>query len=205
MATLPVPVAFVAETPRAGVLLKPLRLRILAEAREPASATRIAAALGLTRQQVNYHVRELARAGFLRRAGRQRKRGLVEQNYVVTARAFVLGPDVLGPMTPERAATGDKMSAAYLLTLAGHMQRETARSWRDAQAEGKRLPVLSLDTELRFDSAEQRAKFAEALTAAVTTVVAEHSAPATSARGARTGRPFRLVLGCYPIPRKDPS
>ena len=199
-------VGLVAETPRAGVLLKPLRLRILAHAREPASATRIAANLGLSRQQVNYHVRALARAGFLRRAGRQRKRGLVEQNYVVTARAFVLGPNVLGPMTPAHDATADKMTAAYLLALGGNMQREVAQAWHGAQRDGKRLPVLSLDTDVRFESPEQRARFADALTAAITSIVAEHTTPATAADGTPTVRGrFRLVLGCYPIPRKDPS
>jgi biotin operon repressor len=194
----PAPVGLVVDTPRAGVMLKPLRLKILAEAQEPQSASAIAAHLGLPRQKVNYHVRQLARAGFLRRAGRQRKRGLVEQKYVVTARAFLLGSGVLGPMGADKYDATDKMSAAYLLTLAARVQREAGHAWRDAHAEGKRLPVLSLDTEMAFASAEQRARFAEALTSAVTKVVAEHTAPPT-----RTTRPFRLVLGCYPIPKKE--
>jgi biotin operon repressor len=198
----PPPVGLVADAPRAGVMLKPLRLEILAAAREPQSATAIAATLGLPRQKVNYHVRQLARAGFLRRAGRQRKRGLVEQKYVVTARAFLLGSAVLGPMSTE-AEHGDKMSAAYLLTLAAQMQREASHAWRDAHAEGKRLPVLSLDTEIAFESPDQRARFADALAAAVTKVVADHTVPAAVAT--RSARPFRLVLGCYPIPRKDRS
>jgi DNA-binding transcriptional ArsR family regulator len=204
--TEPAPVAVVSQTPRAGLLLKPLRLEILARAREPRSAASIATALGLPRQKVNYHVRELARGGFLKRAGRQRKRGLTEQKYVVTARAFVLGPDVLGPMStdaPEDAAVGDKMSAAYLMTLAGRMQRETGHAWHDAHAAGKRLPVLSIDTTLRFESMDHRARFAQALAQAVAAIVAEHTAPVATPMRPMTARPFRLVLGCYPIPKKD--
>jgi biotin operon repressor len=197
----PPPVGVVADTPRAGVMLKPLRLKILAEARAPQSASAIAATLGLPRQKVNYHVRQLARAGFLRRAGRQRKRGLVEQKYVVTARAFLLGAGVLGPMGADPHDTGDKMSAAYLLTLAARMQREAGHAWKDAHAAGRRLPVLSIDTEIAFASPEQRARFADALASAVTKVVAEHSVPA--AQATRAARPFRLVLGCYPIPPKE--
>lgn len=206
MAAPPASVQMVGDTPRARVLLKPLRLRILAEARAPASAATMAARLGLPRQQVNYHVRQLARAGFLKRAGRLRKRGLVEQKYVVTAQAFLLGPDVLGPMSPEPSTStrdADKMSAAYLLTLAAHMQREAGRSWRDAEAEGKRLPILSIDTELGFDNAQQRAEFAQALTTAIANVIAKHSTPAQAPAAGSRGRPFRLVLGCYPIPKEE--
>jgi biotin operon repressor len=195
----PAPVAVIAETPRAGLLLKPLRLRILAEAREPVSATGIATRLGLARQKVNYHVRELARAGFLRRAGRQRKRGLTEQRYVVTAQAFLLGPSVLGPMSAEAAAATDKATAAYLMTLGAQMQREAGTAWRQAQAAGQRVPILSLDSEVQFASSEARARFAQALSEAVTRIVAEHATPSSSG----SARPYRLVLGCYPMPARE--
>ena len=198
----PAPIAVVSETPRAGLLLKPLRLKILEVAREPRSASAIAASLGLPRQKVNYHVRQLARGGFLRRAGRQRKRGLTEQNYVVTARAFVVGPAALGPMRADARETADKMSAAYLLTLAAQMQQETSRGWQAAHAAGKRLPVLSLDAEVCFESPAQRARFADAIATAVARVVAAHTQPCAAA-GRANRRPFRLVLGCYPIPSSD--
>jgi DNA-binding transcriptional ArsR family regulator len=187
----PSPVSLVGDAPRLAALLKPLRLRILAEARQPASATTIAAALGLSRQAVNYHVRALARAGFLHRAGRRRKRGLVEQKYIVSARAFVLAPDVLGPLSPQPATASDKFSAAYLMSLMGLVQKEVGRAWTDAR--GKTVPVLAMDSEIRFESAAERAAFAEALTEAVTRIIAEHTSPAV-------GRRYRLALGCYPIP-----
>jgi len=194
------PVSLVAETPRAAALLKPLRLRILAHAREPASATTIAGALGLSRQSVNYHVRQLARAGFLRRAGRQRKRGLVEQKYVVSARAFLLAPEVLGPMGPEAAHETDKLSTAYLLTLAARMQQEAGRAAREARAQGRRLPVFTIDSEFRFESAEQRARFARALTDAITKVIADHTSPSDPQDRKPATRRYRLALGCYPLP-----
>ena len=187
------PVSVIQDAPRAAVLLKPLRREILGHARTPASAATIAAAMGRPRQVVNYHVRQLARAGFLRRAGRFKKRGLVEQRYVVSARAYLLAPEVLGAIdstTP--AAAADKTSAAYLLALAGKLQRELSESWAAAEAAGTPLPLLSLDTEFGFSSAAQRARFADALTRAVTKVVADHTTTSKPA--------FRLVLGCYPQP-----
>jgi hypothetical protein len=196
MATAAAPVGVIRDAPKAGVLLKPLRREILSHARTPVSAAGIAAAMGRPRQVVNYHVRELARAGFLRRAGRVRKRGLTEQRYVVSARAFVLAPEMLGAMdaTAGDTATADKTSAAYLLLLATRLQQELSESWRRADAAGLALPLLSLDSEFGFASAADRARFADALTRALTRVVADHTIPA--GKGGR----YRLVLGCYPTP-----
>jgi biotin operon repressor len=187
-----------ADLSRAAVALKPVRVRILAAARQPASATTIAAGLGLSRQAVNYHVRALAKAGFLRKAGRQQKRGLVEQKYVVSARAFLVSPDVLGPIDAGPAESADRLSLAYVLTLAARVQQEAARAWRRAQQQGKRVPVLALDSEIRFSSPQQRARFADALSSAVAHVIAEHTSP-TPTEGSAPSRRYRLALACYPL------
>ena len=190
------PVGVIREAPKAGVLLKPLRREILARAQAPVSAAGIAAAMNKPRQVINYHVRELARAGFLRRAGRVRKRGLVEQRYVVPAKAFVLGAEVLGDLDVAAGdlATADKASASYLLMLATRLQKELSESWRKAERSGSTLPLLSLDTEFGFASAADRTRFAAALTQAITRVVAQHTVtPSRAGDGT-----FRLVLGCYP-------
>ena len=190
------PVSVIRDAPKAGVLLKPLRREILAHAREPVSAAGIAAAMKRPRQVINYHVRELARAGFLRRAGRVRKRGLTEQRYVVSAQAFVLAPEVLGEMdATNTAATADKASASYLLMLATRLQKELSESWRRADAEGTSLPLLSLDTEFGFASPGDRARFADALTRAIAGVIGEH----TTAADRSCDHRYRLVLGCYPV------
>src|SRR5688500_4021773 len=79
---------------RAQILLNPLRLEILSRARTPRSGAEIAAELGLGRQAVNYHVRALERAQFLKKAGRHRKRNFYEQRYVATARSYLVTPSV---------------------------------------------------------------------------------------------------------------
>src|SRR5262249_27651458 len=96
---------------RAAALLHPLRLRLLSMARDPASASEMARRLGLPRQRVNYHVRALERAGVLKAAGRLRKRNMIEQRYVATARAFVLSPRILGPVGADWRAIEDTGSA----------------------------------------------------------------------------------------------
>lgn len=186
---------------RASVLLDPLRLRILREARSASSATAIAQRLELPRQRVNYHVRQLAAAGFLEDAGQRRKGNLIEQLWCATASSYLLVPDVLGPLAVDRTQIEDRMSAAYLLALTGQVQSEMAQVETEAAAEGKRVPTLSMSGELRFESAEQRSRFARALRAAVAQVVEDFASPfRTEDGGAAPGRPYRLVLGCYPVP-----
>lgn len=189
---------------RAAVLVQhPLRPRILSLAREPASATQMAAALGETRQKVNYHVRQLHSVGLLKPAGRRKRRNMVEQRFVATARAYVLAPQLVGPLAAEAAQVADALSASYLVALASQAQAELATVMEAAGAQGKRVSTLSVSAEMRFESAEQREGFAHALQGALTKVVAEHSAPTTKRDGsAGIGRTYRLVVGCYPIPRR---
>jgi len=195
---------------KAAVLMNPLRAALLRSAVEPGSATELAGRLGLTRQRANYHVRALARAGLLRRAGRRRKRNMIEQRYVATARSYVLSPDVLGPAgsqaeAPERGPLPeDEFSATRLMVLTARSQSELGRSMQAAALAGKRLSTLSMDASMRFESAEQRAAFAEALRAAVLDVVARHASPMEGPDGAvGAGRPYRLLIGCHPIPRES--
>jgi DNA-binding transcriptional ArsR family regulator len=198
----------VSEPAHAAVLLHhPLRLKILAALLEPDSATGVARRMKLPRQTVNYHVRELARARFLARAGRRRRRHLFEQCYVATARGYVLSPELLGKLAADPAQVADTFSAKYLLGLASKLQAELARSAELAAAAGKRLATLSINSELRFTSPEQRATFTAELQRAIVELAGRHSSPFTTAEGAPAeGRPFRLVVGCYPIPpAKDPQ
>jgi DNA-binding transcriptional ArsR family regulator len=176
-----------------ALLAHSLRPRIVALAAQPVSASELAVSLGLPRQRVNYHVRQLARARFLRRAGQIRKRNLIEQRYIATARAYVLAPEVLGPLAADRGPAEDGFSAARLVALAGEAQADVSHAVAAAAAEGKRLATLSMAADVRFESAEQREAFTVALQSAVVDVVAKHTSPASA-----EGRPYRLVLGCYP-------
>ena len=184
----------------AALLMHPLRLKILAAMDKPESATGVARRMRLPRQTVNYHVRALARARFLERAGRRKRRRLFEQCYVATARGYVLSPELLGDVAADAARTQDRFSADYLLALASTVQSELARVSDAAREAGKRLATLSMNTQLRFVSAEQREKFTAELQRALVEVVGRYSAPFAAEDGsAGNGRPFRLVLGCYPI------
>ena len=59
------PVQVLTDSTRLAAALSPLRMRLLEEMKEPQSATSLAPLLGLSRQTLNYHLRELEREGFL--------------------------------------------------------------------------------------------------------------------------------------------
>jgi DNA-binding transcriptional ArsR family regulator len=187
---------------QAAVLLyHPLRMRILAALLQPDSAAGLARRMNLPRQTVNYHVRELARAKLLARAGRRKRRRLYEQRYVATARGYIFSPELLGKLAADPAQVADRFSAAYLLGLASKLHSELGRAIELSERAAKRLATLSINTELRFTSPQQRAAFTEELQRAIVDVVGRYSSPYQRPDGtAAEGRPFRLVLGCYPIP-----
>lgn len=187
--------------PRASALLHPLRLKILDALREPDSAAGLARRLRLPRQKVNYHVRELARAHFLERAGQRRRRNMIERRFRTTAQGYILSPELLGRLGLPPTQVQDAFSAAYLLGMLSLGQSELGRASREAAQQGKRLATLSVSSELRFESAEQRAQFTEEMQRAILDVIGRYASPHRLADGtAGPGRPYRLILGCYPIP-----
>jgi DNA-binding transcriptional ArsR family regulator len=191
---------------RAASLLHPLRLRLLSLAREPVSATELARRVGLPRQRVNYHVRALERTGFLRPAERRRRRNLIEHRYVATARSYLLAPEILGPVAADWRAIQDTASADYLLALTEQVRVDVGRATEEAAALGQPLATLSIKSQFRFETPAARAAFAEAARAALVEVIARHSSPNRLENGRPgRGRPYRLVLACYPAPTEEPE
>jgi DNA-binding transcriptional ArsR family regulator len=106
---------------RAALLVQhPLRSQILNIARAPMSPSAIAAELGESRQKVNYHVKQLRRAGFLRPAGRRRKRGLVEQHVVASAGALAFERALWFDSSAQRTAFVEALRDAIAHVIATH-------------------------------------------------------------------------------------
>jgi DNA-binding transcriptional ArsR family regulator len=189
-------VAVIEEPAAAVVALDPLRARVLAELREPASAAALAARVGLPRQKVNYHLRALEAHGLVRVAEERRHGGLTERLLVATAASYVVSPAALGPGAPEPGRVRDRLSAAYALALAARVVREVGvLARRSAARPGTRLATFALDAEIGFASAADQAAFARELTEAVTRLAATYHHD--------DGRPHRLVVAAHPIPQPE--
>ena len=183
----------------AAVALDPVRARLLAELTEPASAAALAGRMGVARQKINYHLRALESHGLVKVAEERQWGGLTERRMIATAASYVVSPDAMGPVAADPARRADRLSASYLIALAARIVREVSDLTRRARALDKRLPTLSIDTEIRFRSAAERAAFTSDLAEAVRGLVSRyHDASAPD------GRDHRLVIVAHPL-SKIPS
>lgn len=181
----------------ASVAMDPVRSRLLSELRTPASAATLAGRMGLPRQKVNYHLRTLEAHGLVRVDSERQWGGLTERRLVATASSYVISPDALGPVAADPGRDMDRLSASYLVALAARVVREVGQLMRKSEELGKRLATLSIDTEVRFRSAEDRAAFSSELATAVAALVSrfhDESAPG--------GRRHRVMIGAYPQPEE---
>ena len=176
------------------VALDPVRSRVLAALAAPGSATTVAAAIGETRQKVNYHLRALEEHGLVDLVEERPRRGLTERVMAASARSYALSPGVLGEAAADPSQI-DRLSTNYLVAVAGRTIREVGQLARRARAARRPLATLAIDTELRFATAADRAAFTEELTAAVTTIAARYHDESTEG-----GRWHRLTLAAYPKP-----
>ncbi|MGY1814005.1 ArsR/SmtB family transcription factor [Blastococcus sp. SYSU D00820] len=190
----------ITEPAAAAAALDPVRARLLAELRTPASAATLAERVGLTRQKVNYHLRRLEEHGLVEPSGTRQWGGLTERLVVATAAGYLVSPDALGSAAADAGRVRDRLSAGYLLALAGRVLREVGGMAARARRSGTALPVFALDADVRFASPADRAAFADELAAAVTRLVARYHD-----ERAPDGRWQRVLVGLHPVPAGVPA
>lgn len=197
--TTPTELALVSNHDAVAFLLEPTRRRIVAELAEPASAAALARRLGLPRQRLGHHLRELELAGFVECVEERKVRNCIERRLRVTAKCFVLQPEPLGGNSVVREAASQG-SAAYLVAVAGRAIREVGELANRSRAEGRPFATLAVHTEINFRNAEERAAFAAELTACLTTLAGKYHAP-----DATSGRTFRCATLVHPSPAGPPA
>jgi DNA-binding transcriptional ArsR family regulator len=184
----------------AAIAVEPVKSQLLAALAEPASAATLAARLGLARQKVNYHLRSLEDHGLVQVAEERRWGGLTERLMLASASSYVVSPAALGPIAADPQRGSDRLSASYLIALAARVVREVSGLIRHAMEAEKQLATLSLDTEIRFRSAADRAAFTNELTQSVLSLVSRYHD-----ERAPGGRTHRLVMMGHPVPEPSPS
>ena len=112
------PTALLDDLDTALLALAPIRRRILAALREPASATGLSDQLGMPRQKIGYHLRALESAGLVQPAGERRKRGFTERLFVAAA-DHVIDPALMqAPPDPDAVENQDRHAADQLVATA---------------------------------------------------------------------------------------
>jgi DNA-binding transcriptional ArsR family regulator len=191
-------VAVIEDPAAAEVSLDPIRVRLLAELVEPASATMLAARLGLARQRVNYHLRALEQHGLVELVEERRKGNVTERVLRATASSYVISPAALAAVAPDPARAPDQLSARWLLAVAARLVRDVGDLIVGAAKARRRVATFAIDAEVRFASAADRAAFAEELAGAVTALIARYHDEAAAG-----GRDHRLVVAVHPSVKSE--
>jgi DNA-binding transcriptional ArsR family regulator len=186
-------VATISDSSAAEVSLDRTRARLLAELCQPASAAGLAERVGLPRQKVNYHLRLLEHHGLIELVEERRKGNCTERILQATATSYVISPEALGTVAPDPRRAPDRLSARWLIALAGQLVRDVGQLVAGADQTGKRLATFALDGEIRFGSAAERAAFTDELAATVAELIARYHD-----ENASGGRRHRIVLALHP-------
>ena len=186
-------VAVIDDPAAAEAALEPARATLLAQLTEPASAAMLAAAAGLPRQKVNYHLRMLERHGLVELVEERRKGNVTERLLRAAAASYVISPSALAAVAPDPARAPDRLSASWLLALAAQLVRDVGDLVTGAVMARKKVATFAMDGQVRFASAADRAAFTGELMQAVTALVAKYHD-----EQAEGGREHRLVIAIHP-------
>ncbi|WP_405692420.1 ArsR/SmtB family transcription factor [Streptomyces sp. NBC_00057] len=193
-------VAVIEEPAAAEASLGPIRSRILAALAQPGSAAMLAGRLGLPRQKVNYHLKELERHGLVELAEERRKGNVTERVYRATAASYVISPSALAAVSPDPSRSPDQLSARWLLALGARLVQEVGSLLTGASRARKHLATFGIDAEVRFATAADRTAFADELARAVAALVSRYHDEA-----APGGRKHRVIVALHQIPAPPPG
>jgi len=164
--------------------LAPLRRAVLENLREPGSASEVAARLGETRQRVNYHVRELERAGLVELVEERARRGCTERVVRARSSAVVVEPVVIGDVGEQ-----DRFAADTLLAGGARLVRDVAAARTAAASRGQRLLTFAIEAEVGLSRPSDLERFADALADRIAELAAEFG-PGQ--------RRYRILVGGHP-------
>ena len=187
-------VVTVEEPDQLQALANPMRLQIMRHLREDGSSASLARSLGIPRQNVNYHLKELERVGLVRRVGERRNRNFVETLYRAAGTAIVVSPRAAWD-DEERRAVRDQVSLEQLVQLGERLGHDAAALLDRAAFDGERIPSASVEVTVHLADEQQRAQFLKEYLAAVRPVLRKYERA--------KGTDFRVMFAAYPTPEQE--
>ena len=179
---------------RMAAVLSPIRRQLLNSLAEPNSASGLARKLGIPRQKINYHLRELERAGFVELHEERQRRGCVERRVRVTASAYVISHAFLEGLAADPDDVRDRFSSAYLIAAAGRVVRDVALLRDRAASVNQPLATLAIETEVSFASPRDFNAFSGELAAQIARLSAKYHH-----QHSRSSRRYRIIVGSHPV------
>jgi DNA-binding transcriptional ArsR family regulator len=176
----------------------PLRLRILERLREPASAATVARAVGQSRQNANYHLKELQRAGLVEPAGTRRNGNFVETLYRAVAGTIVVSPRAMWDDDRRARALRDQVSLERLVTLGERLTNDAVALLDAAAFDGTEIASASVEAEVTFATEADRAAFLDEYLEVVGPLLRKYGRR-------RRGSRYRVALAAYPAPEAERS
>ena len=195
------PLEIIDDPTRARSALQPIRLRLLHLLERPQSAPQLATATGMPRQRVLYHLRKLEAQRLVEAHEHGSVGRRIDRSYVRTATSYAIAPKTMGGVAVDPRTVGDAFSSAYLSAVAGKALNDLAALGKAAAARGKRLPTLTLDTQVRFAAPADLRRFTDELTSAISALAAKYHHP--DAAGGRTFRVFACGYPALPAPAAE--
>ncbi|MGD9690028.1 MAG: helix-turn-helix domain-containing protein [Phycisphaerales bacterium] len=178
----------------AASLLDPTRQRLLRELARPEgdSAAGLSRRVGMKRQLVNYHLRELEKAGLVELVAKRRRGSVSERLVRASATMYAIDPGVLGELAADPRAVPDRSSPEHLVALASEMIEDVAALSAQSPAGDAGTGTQAMRSRVRFATSADRAAFFEDLVNEIAKLISEYhdqSAPG--------GRWSTLVVGAH--------
>ncbi len=176
-------------------LAHPVRVQILEALRSPASAAAVGRVVGQPRQNVNYHLKELERAGLVRRAGTRRNGNFIETLFQSVAGTFLVSPRAAWGDPRRMQAMADQHSLENLVVLGERLQRDATALLDRAAFDGEQIASAAVGAEVSFADEDDRAMFIKEYLRRI--------GPLLEKYGSKTGSPYKVALAVYPEPDSE--
>lgn len=106
---------------------------------------------------------------------------------------YVISPSALGGVAPDPSRGVDRLSARWMLAVAARLVQDVGTLLLPATAARAPISTFTIDSEVNFATAEDRAAFAEELSRCVIRLARQFDSP-----GEERARPHRLVVALRP-------
>ena len=180
---------------QAKALLNPLRVAMLHLLHEPKTCLELAEALELSQQRANNNIKELLKAGLVRKIETRRKRNLIEGVYQAVGKTYWFSPQLA--RAKNAAQFRDQQSLHNLMRLSERLQEDASQLL--SRTTGETVPSIGLTADIVLRTDREREDFAKEFLTAIHRVLEKYQG------AGKKSESFTAMVACYPSPGKEPT